>query len=335
MHAGIGVRTFRLTCWSSLMANFNDGYVPPMRDCGLRGARAEFSFLRLRGLRSILNFLRSVSPSDSIIALFSQTQSIPDLQVVPVLFQHSLKESDDVNVVESLDHILGVEIVRITSLSTDTKVALALRVLEGCCLLHRESTLLAHQHKAILLGSCNFLQSNLPSPSSPAANSSATHPQKPINLLRLPPPPKSRSISSAGIPSSVIRRITFFLPPPDYLLNSSAIHLFLLWISPLNKMNNEITTSLEAAKSIDLNNTASVSESVGFSITASGSVGLNITASESVDFSITASGSVDASTAYSESVNYNDAIVPSESIDLNATADSGYDKEEWKSIDIG
>ncbi|CAN1180309.1 hypothetical protein LINPERHAP2_LOCUS34706 [Linum perenne] len=115
----------------------------------LRDARAEFSFLRLRGLRSILNFLRSVSLSDSTISLYSQTQSIPDLQVVPALFQHSLKETDDVNVVESLDHILGVEPVRITSPSTDAEVALALRVLEGCCLLHRESTLLAHQHKAI------------------------------------------------------------------------------------------------------------------------------------------------------------------------------------------
>ncbi|CAN1266739.1 hypothetical protein LINPERPRIM_LOCUS12651 [Linum perenne] len=115
----------------------------------LRDARAEFSFLRLRGLRSILNFLRSVSLSDSTISLYSQTQSIPDLQVVPVLFQHSLKETDDVNAVESLDHILGVEPVRITSPSTDAEVALALRVLEGCCLLHRESTLLAHQHKAI------------------------------------------------------------------------------------------------------------------------------------------------------------------------------------------
>ncbi|CAN0919901.1 hypothetical protein LINGRAHAP2_LOCUS31727 [Linum grandiflorum] len=103
----------------------------------------------------------------------------------------------------------------------------------------------------------------------------------------------------------------------------------------MNKMNNKITTSLEATKSIDLNNTASVSESVGFSITTSGSVGLNITTSRSVGFSITASGFVDASTAYSESVNNNDAIVPSESIDLNATADSGYDTEEWKSIDIG
>ncbi|CAN1160147.1 Protein DEFECTIVE IN MERISTEM SILENCING 3 [Linum perenne] len=43
----------------------------------------------------------------------------------------------------------GVKPVRITSTSTDAEVALALRVLEGCCLLHSESTLLAHQHKAI------------------------------------------------------------------------------------------------------------------------------------------------------------------------------------------
>lgn len=46
----------------------------------LRDARAEFSFLRLRGLRSLLNFLRSVAQSDSTINLFCQTQSLPDLQ---------------------------------------------------------------------------------------------------------------------------------------------------------------------------------------------------------------------------------------------------------------
>ncbi|TYJ22282.1 hypothetical protein E1A91_A08G114800v1 [Gossypium mustelinum] len=66
---------------------------------GLRDVRAEFSFFRVRGFRSL-------TPP---ITLFSQTQSIPDLQ----------------------------------------EVALALRVLEGCCLLHPESTRLAHQHKAI------------------------------------------------------------------------------------------------------------------------------------------------------------------------------------------
>ncbi|KAK6155561.1 hypothetical protein DH2020_009809 [Rehmannia glutinosa] len=115
---------------------------------GLREARAEFSFLRIRGLRSILKFLRSVAESDDTINLFCHSQSIPELQVVPVLFQHSLKEVEDQQVT-NLNHIFTVEPMKITSPSTDAEVALALRVLEGCCLLHRESTILAHQHKAI------------------------------------------------------------------------------------------------------------------------------------------------------------------------------------------
>lgn len=72
--------------------------------------------------------------------------------VVPALFQHSLKEPEDESV-ENLDHIFGVEPLKITSPSTDAEVALALRVLEGCCLLHRESTALAHHHKAIPVSS--------------------------------------------------------------------------------------------------------------------------------------------------------------------------------------
>ncbi|KAJ8754799.1 hypothetical protein K2173_012723 [Erythroxylum novogranatense] len=115
----------------------------------LRDARAEFSFLRLRSLRSLLNFLGSVAYSDFTINLFCHTQSIPDLQVVPVLFQYSLKDSPEDDKVESLDHVFGVEPMKITSLPTDAEVTLALRVLEGCCLLHRESTVLAHQQKAI------------------------------------------------------------------------------------------------------------------------------------------------------------------------------------------
>ncbi|CAL5364588.1 unnamed protein product [Camellia sinensis] len=115
---------------------------------GLRDARTEFSFLRVRGLRSILKFLRSVAHSDSTINLFCHSQSIPDLQVVPVLFQHSLKELEEQKVA-NLDHIFGTEPIKIVTPSTDSEVALALRVLEGCCLLHTESTVLAHQHKAI------------------------------------------------------------------------------------------------------------------------------------------------------------------------------------------
>nr|GMD51679.1 uncharacterized LOC102591911 [Ipomoea batatas] len=70
------------------------------------------------------------------------------MAVVPVLFKHSLREHEDQNVA-SLDHIFTVEPMEITSPSTDAEVALALRVLEGCCLLHQESTILAHQYKAI------------------------------------------------------------------------------------------------------------------------------------------------------------------------------------------
>ncbi|GKC11439.1 armadillo-type fold protein [Tanacetum coccineum] len=85
---------------------------------GLRDARSDFSFLRLHGL------------------------------LVPVLFQHSLHECED-QIVNNLDHIFSVQPLKIKSPSTDAEVSLALRVLEGCCLLHKESTLFAHQFKAI------------------------------------------------------------------------------------------------------------------------------------------------------------------------------------------
>ncbi|KAL9269886.1 hypothetical protein AKJ16_DCAP20182, partial [Drosera capensis] len=68
--------------------------------------------------------------------------------VVPVLFRHSLRDGEE-DTVENLDHIFNVQPMKLTSPSTDAEVAVALRVLEGCCLLHRQSTLLAHQHKAI------------------------------------------------------------------------------------------------------------------------------------------------------------------------------------------
>lgn len=72
--------------------------------------------------------------------------------MVPVLFQHSLKErGDDYNddKVANLNHIFGLEPITITSPSTNDEIALALQVLEGCCLLHRQSTSLAHQHNAV------------------------------------------------------------------------------------------------------------------------------------------------------------------------------------------
>ncbi|KAG2239854.1 hypothetical protein Bca52824_091380 [Brassica carinata] len=129
---------------------------------GLRDACAEFSFLRIRGLRSLLKTLRSIAESDSIIRLFSHTQTVSDLQRLNNLnfslccrvvigsgaFRHSLKEAED-DRVTSLDHIFSVEPMKITSPSTDDEVAVALRVLEGCCLLHPQSTVLAHKHGAV------------------------------------------------------------------------------------------------------------------------------------------------------------------------------------------
>ncbi|MCL7028976.1 hypothetical protein MKW94_020580 [Papaver nudicaule] len=115
---------------------------------GLRDASAEFSFLRVGGLRNLLKFLQSVAESDSSINLFSHSQSLLELQVVPVLFQNSFRQPKD-EPIPNLDHIFSVEPMRITSPSTDTEIALALRVLEGCCLLHRGSTALAHQFNAI------------------------------------------------------------------------------------------------------------------------------------------------------------------------------------------
>lgn len=115
---------------------------------GLRDARAEFSFLRVKGLRSLLKFLQSVAVNDSLIQLFCRCQSIPELQVVPVLFQHSFK-GDEEDRVENLDSIFTVEPMKLTTPSSDTELALALRVLEGCCLIHQQSSVLAHQYKAI------------------------------------------------------------------------------------------------------------------------------------------------------------------------------------------
>ncbi|KAL6010902.1 hypothetical protein ACLOJK_001344 [Asimina triloba] len=100
---------------------------------GLRDAKAEFSFLRVRGLRSILKFLRSVAESDATIRIFCSTQSIPQLQVVPVLFQNTLRPSKNEPVLK-WDHIFSVEPMHITGPATDTEVALALRVLEGSIL---------------------------------------------------------------------------------------------------------------------------------------------------------------------------------------------------------
>lgn len=47
---------------------------------GLRDAGTEFSFLRLRGLRGLLRFLRAISDSDPAVRIFRDLQSSAQFQ---------------------------------------------------------------------------------------------------------------------------------------------------------------------------------------------------------------------------------------------------------------
>ncbi|KAM1816229.1 hypothetical protein FF1_000674 [Malus domestica] len=106
------------------------------------------SLTQQRGYHEVMLALRSGLGDVRAEFSFLRTQSLPELQVVPVLFRNSLKDSGD-EIVRNLDRIFGFEPLKITSPSTDSEVSLALGVLEGCCLLHPNSVVLAHQHKAI------------------------------------------------------------------------------------------------------------------------------------------------------------------------------------------
>jgi hypothetical protein len=68
--------------------------------------------------------------------------------VITALFQNSLHQANEDPIV-TLDHIFGVEPIKITSPPTDSEIALALRVLEGCCLLYSRCTALAHKYNAV------------------------------------------------------------------------------------------------------------------------------------------------------------------------------------------
>uniref|UniRef100_A0A0D9XLM5 Uncharacterized protein n=1 Tax=Leersia perrieri TaxID=77586 RepID=A0A0D9XLM5_9ORYZ len=118
--------------------------------CGLRDASAGFSFLRLRGLRALLRSLRSAADADASTRLFRQSQALRDLQVVSVVFEHSLRRAQEESVV-TVGQVLGIEIepVKLRNPATDSEVALALRVLEGCCLLCRDCAAAAHRLNAV------------------------------------------------------------------------------------------------------------------------------------------------------------------------------------------
>ncbi|KAL6641324.1 hypothetical protein ACP70R_019505 [Stipagrostis hirtigluma subsp. patula] len=118
--------------------------------CGLRDAAAGFSFLRLRGLRALLRALHSsAADAGAGASLFRDSQSLRDLQVVPVLFEHSLRKASGGDAVVTVGQVLGIEPARLRNPATDSEVVLALRVLEGCCLLCPDCAAVAHRHNAV------------------------------------------------------------------------------------------------------------------------------------------------------------------------------------------
>lgn len=114
----------------------------------LRDATAEFSFLRVKGLGKLLKFLASVVETENMIELFRETQTFTEFQVVPVLFHYSIAPSKS-GLVPKSDDKSSEEHRKIASPPTSNEVALALQVLEGCCLLDRDSRTLAPQYMAI------------------------------------------------------------------------------------------------------------------------------------------------------------------------------------------
>uniref|UniRef100_A0A0A9DH64 ubiquitinyl hydrolase 1 n=1 Tax=Arundo donax TaxID=35708 RepID=A0A0A9DH64_ARUDO len=68
--------------------------------------------------------------------------------VVPVLFEHSQRKASG-DAVVTVGQVLGIEPARLKNPATDSEVVLALRVLEGCCLLCPDCAVAAHRYNAV------------------------------------------------------------------------------------------------------------------------------------------------------------------------------------------
>ncbi|CAK9219305.1 unnamed protein product [Sphagnum troendelagicum] len=114
---------------------------------GLRDARSEFCYMRVRGLNALAKFLASSAKSQKIIELFQDSQSYQELQVVPVLFEHTLVPHKWA--VKNPDLSATDACTEVESPPSTSELTLALRVLEGCCLLDTASQTIASQYSAV------------------------------------------------------------------------------------------------------------------------------------------------------------------------------------------
>ncbi|CAI5982840.1 unnamed protein product [Closterium sp. NIES-64] len=102
---------------------------------GLRDVRAEFSYVRLRGLRKVGLVVESAAESDELADVFRESQQYSELQLVPAICEHCIGPStadddDDDDGDEGLGQRGGRPMA-----PTAEEVEVALHVLEGCCLL--------------------------------------------------------------------------------------------------------------------------------------------------------------------------------------------------------
>ncbi|KAG0590358.1 hypothetical protein KC19_1G093100 [Ceratodon purpureus] len=115
---------------------------------GLHDARSEFSFVRMRGLNALAKFMSSAANAEKVMELFRGSQSYQELQVVPVLFDYALaprkRLAKNLGIVGAAEAGSDVE-----SAPTTAEVTVALRVLEGCCLLYSGCRATASQHAAV------------------------------------------------------------------------------------------------------------------------------------------------------------------------------------------
>lgn len=115
---------------------------------GLHDARSEFSFIRVRGLNTLAKLLDSAASSEKAMQLFRDSQSYRELQIVPVLFDYTLAPRK--RVAKNLDVLVGAEAgFDMESSPTTVEVTLALRVLEGCCLVSSGCRATASDHSAV------------------------------------------------------------------------------------------------------------------------------------------------------------------------------------------
>lgn len=95
-------------------------------------------------------FSRFVSIRLLFLSLPNQSCLLLLCAVVPVLFEHSLRKPTG-DAVVTVAQVLGMEpaAARIRNPATDSEVALALRVLQGCCLLCPACAAAAHRYNAV------------------------------------------------------------------------------------------------------------------------------------------------------------------------------------------